>query len=76
MDEKIPSIVERLSRQKTVPVILASRIVAIIEDSGAAETEALLALGIVRSVLPTLGISAVSETEGRVFALREFDPNP
>jgi hypothetical protein len=42
-------------------MMLASRIIDMIEDSGAAQTEVYLALGIVQAVLPALAINAVNE---------------
>ena len=47
------------SKHPTVPMVLASRIIDMIEESGAAQTEVYLALGIVQAVLPALDIPAI-----------------
>jgi hypothetical protein len=56
--------VGRLSRQPNISLVLASQIITLIEDSGAAQTDAMLALGVVQSALYTLKIPAVPEEEG------------
>ena len=50
-----------LSRNTNVTILLAARIIEVIEDSGAAQTEVLSALGVAHCLLPTLGISQVNE---------------
>jgi len=44
-------------------LLLAARMIGAIEESGAAQTEVLAALGVVQCLLPTLGISRVSEDD-------------
>jgi hypothetical protein len=56
-------IIEDVSPNVNLPILLASRIVAMIEDSGAAQTEVLAALGVVYSLLPTLRISVIGGEE-------------
>jgi hypothetical protein len=41
-------------------MMLARQIIAVIENSGSSQVEALAAIGMVRNVIPTLPISAVS----------------
>lgn len=41
-------------------MMLARQILAVIENSGSSKVEAFAAIGIVRNVIPTLAISAVS----------------
>ncbi len=55
--------VDSLSKRANLSIMLASRFIEFIEDSGAAQIEVLAALGIVQSLLPTLGISAVIEDD-------------
>jgi hypothetical protein len=48
------------ARETSISIPLAERIIELIKDSGATQVEALCALGVVRSVMPTLNIRAVS----------------
>jgi hypothetical protein len=45
----------------SLSVLLASRILTLIKDSGASDLEAGAALGVVHSLLPTLAIQTVPE---------------
>ncbi len=58
-----PSAIEKISARANVAILLAARIVALIENSGAAQTEVCSALGVVQAVLPTLGIPAVTDPD-------------
>jgi hypothetical protein len=55
--------IENLSSRTNISLLLAARMIGAIEESGAAQTEVLAALGVVQSLLPTLVISPVSEDE-------------
>jgi len=50
-----------LSGRTNISLVLASRMVGMIEESGAAQTEVLAALGVVQCLLPTLGIPIVND---------------
>jgi hypothetical protein len=56
--------IEKLSK-RNISALLADKMIDLIEQSGAAQTEVLAALGVVQSLLPTLGISLVSEEDAR-----------
>jgi len=55
--------IEHLSTRTNMSLLLAARMIGAIEESGAAQTEVLAALGVVQCLLPTLGISRVSEDD-------------
>ncbi len=48
-----------LSGSTNLTMLLASRLLEVIEESGAAQTEVLAAIGVVQCLLPTLDISAI-----------------
>jgi hypothetical protein len=52
---------EHLCSRTNISILLAARMLAVIEESGAAQTEVLAAIGVVQCLLPTIGISPVSE---------------
>jgi hypothetical protein len=52
-----------LTEGSNLSLLLAARIVRAIEDSGAAQTEVIAALGIVQCLLPTLKISSITDED-------------
>jgi hypothetical protein len=53
---------DRLVRSGNISVILAAKILALIQDSGASQVEILSALGAVRELLPALHISLSNDS--------------
>ncbi len=55
--------ISEISKKPSVALLLASRMLELIEESGAAETEVYAAMGVVKNLLPLMGISRVPEAE-------------
>lgn len=55
--------IESINSRPSISLLLSARIIKAIEESGAAQTEVLAALGVVQSLLPTMGLSLVTEDE-------------
>lgn len=51
--------IENVAAGSSVTLLLASKIVRAIEESGAAKTEVIAAIGVVQCLLPTMEISSV-----------------